>query len=107
MLTTRAASAANHQPLSAIGCPAFCPLLVMASAATSGSAQITGQTPKHGGAAPATQLLIRREILAADLREARRKHRSTSDILARLQAATNLTLSRRGCGDQQHIEPGA
>lgn len=107
MLTTREASAGQLQRHSGSGCRGCSLHSLWRGGHTFGPVLTTVQTPKSDGAAPATQLLIRREILAADLREARRKHRSTSDILVRLRAITNQTLLRRGCGDQQHFATGA
>jgi hypothetical protein len=74
---------------SAIGSPASCPPCPKDGAVTSGSVPTTARKPNDD----VTQLLIRREFLIADLREARLRHRSTSDLIARLRAVTLQTLS--------------
>ena len=51
-------------------------------------APITWQRPKAGGATNITALQVERERLIADLREARRKHRSTCELTARIRAIT-------------------
>ena len=51
-------------------------------------APITWQRPKAGGATNITALQVERERLIADLREARRKHRSTYELTARIRAIT-------------------
>ncbi|WP_438671535.1 hypothetical protein [Pseudogemmobacter sonorensis] len=48
--------------------------------------------PKRGGVPHTTALQAERERLIDALREARRKHRSTSDIAARLRAVTTEIL---------------
>ena len=49
---------------------------------------ITWLKPKSGGATNITALQVERERLIADLREARRKHRSTCELTARIRAIT-------------------
>lgn len=51
-------------------------------------APITWQRPKAGGETNITALQVERERLIADLREARRKHRSTCELTARIRAIT-------------------
>ena len=51
-------------------------------------APITWLRPKAGGATNITALQVERERLIADLREARRNHRSTYEIRSRLNAIT-------------------
>lgn len=53
-----------------------------------GPAPITWLKPKAGGATNITALQVERERLIADLREARRKHRSTCELTARIRAIT-------------------
>ena len=49
---------------------------------------ITWLRPRPGGATNITALQVERETLIADLREARRNHRSTYEIRSRLNAIT-------------------
>lgn len=51
-------------------------------------APITWLKPKAGGATNITALQVERERLIADLREARRKHRSTCELTAQIRAIT-------------------
>ena len=51
-------------------------------------APITWLRPRPGGATNITALQVERERLIADLREARRKHRSTCELTARIRAIT-------------------
>lgn len=51
--------------------------------------------PKPGGANAITSLMVQRELLIADLREARSKHHSTCDLIRRRNAMT-LEILRRG-----------
>ena len=57
-------------------------------AARLGPVPITWLRPRPGGATNITALQVERETLIADLREARRKHRSTSKLRERLEALT-------------------
>lgn len=85
-----ARSAAPGMPPTATGCPGFSPPCRSGGADTCMSAPITGPRPN----ADKLQLLIRRELLIADLREARRAHRATSSLAAELRRVTHQTLSR-------------
>ena len=62
--------------------------IAMLIAARFSPAQITSPRPKAGGATNITALQVERETLIADLREARRKHRSIYEIRSRLNAIT-------------------
>lgn len=83
-------SAATLSPLSVTGCPGRGRSCPMAAAATSGHVP---PTSKPLNSVDKVLLLSRREILAADLRQARRLHRPTSSITAELRRITLLTLT--------------
>lgn len=78
------------------GPSASVPPMAMPTRERSSPASITAPMAKPGKSGPtAGRLLwlIRRKILIADLREARRRHRPTSSLLAELRRATLQTLS--------------
>lgn len=83
-------SAATLSPLSATGCQAHGRSFQKDAAATSGHVP---PTSKPLNSVDKVLLLSRREILVADLREARRLHRPTSSIAAELRRITLLTLT--------------
>ena len=85
------ADAAAHRAPSATGRLSDMPIAALPSPAPN-----TGPTPKPGTGRPMAdrlQLLIRREILIADLREARRLHRHRSSIEAELRRVTLRALA--------------
>lgn len=64
------------------------------TAGRSVSAPSIGPRPRNGIDAPTRlRLLVRRELLIADLRQARRAHSATSSLIAELRRVTTLAIS--------------
>lgn len=70
---------------------ACCPNSPKADADTSGPVETTAKTLTVGAR---LQLACQRELLIADLREARRRHRATCSIEAELNRITHRLLSK-------------